>query len=494
MSRRITRRQALGRLGALTAGGALAASHRPAHAQPAGLDPDPRFLIVISALGGASLIDGPLAIRHRECADWEGINCFPDAEVLSRPESPLRAVNLRRENAGVIPFPFEGRQSDFVLAHHQDMMVVTHTGTSVNHTIAQKRSLNGNSAWNGRTLQEIVAERYGRGLPLPNVNMSSQGYLEPGTDQSIPSWAVAEPVASPALWPLSLDGRRGVPGAPDPELVQLARDVRDEKLDPESLFHRTFRLAPALRRWQVQRGTQSPQLEGLDLITRLNLIPDTDAIPLSRFGLSAAADAARVREAFPRFLSDPFEAQGALAFLLLKNRAATTVTLGPEYGVLLSGAGLVNPPLAFDFSHTSHRAAQAIMWSRLYGVADKLIELLKAEPFDEARGESFWDRSLIYIATDFGRSKNRRGGADEFGSSHHLNNGSLIISPLVRGNTVLGGVDRDTGLTYGFDPRTGEPDEGREMNEPEVFAGILQALGVDTSTVDLPDMAAMRQG
>ena len=47
-----------------------------------------------------------------------------------------------------------------------------------------------------------------------------------------------------------------------------------------------------------------------------------------------------------------------------------------------------------------------------------------------------------------------------FGTGHHLNNGSLIVSPFANGNRVLGGVDPDTGLTYGFDPRTGDPERG----------------------------------
>ena len=63
---------------------------------------------------------------------------------------------------------------------------------------------------------------------------------------------------------------------------------------------------------------------------------------------------------------------------------------------------------------------------------------------------------------------------------------------LVRGNTILGGVDPNTGLTYGFDPNTGAPDPGRNMNEPEIFSGLLQALGIDTSEASLPNVPAMR--
>ena len=136
-----------------------------------------------------------------------------------------------------------------------------------------------------------------------------------------------------------------------------------------------------------------------------------------------------------------------LAFLLIKNRVSAAVTISPSFNVLLntSPPSLTNPPLAFDFSHQSHRDAQAVMWQRILGIADRLVELLKAEEFEA--GESLWDRSMIYFASDFGRTKRRPTNSETFGTSHNLNNGYAILSPLVNGNTVLGGVDPTTGLT-----------------------------------------------
>jgi hypothetical protein len=80
-----------------------------------------------------------------------------------------------------------------------------------------------------------------------------------------------------------------------------------------------------------------------------------------------------------------------------------------------------------------------------------------------------------------------------FGTGHELNNGSLIISPLANGGRVLGGVNPDTLMTYGFDPETGRPDPGRNMVEKEVYSGIAHALGIDTTGSGLPDMRAMRR-
>jgi hypothetical protein len=453
-------------------------------------DKPPRFLISICGLGGASIIDSFMALTHTQVGEqFHAVNCFPDDEVTRIGE--FTAVDLARPTVGSLPFSFDVRQSDFVNKYRDEMMVVTQTGTSVNHVIAQKRSLTGNGAWNGRTLQEAVANEYGQGMPLPNVNMASMGYLEHGDDPTLPSWAYNEPVAQPALWPLSLDGARGVQDLPDADVIAMARAVRNGKLDPESGFFKTFRLSERLELWKRQRELQAPELESRDLITRLNLLPDAPpAIPLAEYGLAESEDAPLIRSVFPNFLVDPLEAQAALAYLLIKNRVSCAVTIAPTFNIVLTGSTLANPPLAFDYSHAGHRGAQAVMWNRVLGLADRLITLLEAEEFDATTGESFWDRTMIHVPTDFGRTKKRKDAAEVFSTSHDLNNGNLFISPLVNGGRVLGGVNLD-GTTYGFDPQTGIADDQRTMTEAEIYAGTLQAL--DVSTTGLPNIPAMRK-
>ncbi len=496
---RFHRRRFLQGLAACAAGGTLGLGRlgglRPARAQ-GGDGPEPRFLIVLGGFGGASIIDSFLPIRETESAAAQLINAYPDAAVKDVPDSPIRAVDTAGSSVGPLPLFYDARHSEFVAKHKDDMMVVTQTVTSVNHAVGQKRAITGNGAWQGRTLQEAVALEYGAGHLIPNVNMATLGFLESGDDDSLPAYCYSEPVSQPALWPLGLDGSRGVLGAPRRDLIDLARRVRDDKLDRESPFTRTFRKSERLALWQTQRGQQRA-LEAQDLISRLNVFPDSPPnIPLADYGLDSSPDAERVRAAFPGYLDDPLESQAALAFLLLKYRVSVSVTIAPAFGAVLSqaGGGLLNLPLAFDYSHTDHRGAQAVMWQRLLRLADRLIDLLKDEEYDPNTGESFWDRSLIYIATEFGRSKTRPEGGVGFGSGHDLNNGNLIISPLANGNTVLGGVDPDTGLTYGFDPATGAADVGRTTSEAEVYAGILHALGVSTTGSGLPDMPAMRRG
>ncbi|MCY1044826.1 hypothetical protein OV208_26155 [Corallococcus sp. bb12-1] len=459
------------------------------------LDGKPKFLIVIGAAGGASIVDSFLAVRQSECANAGALNTFPDAQVQSVAGSPFRAVKYNNSRLGSIPIPVNTDQLAFVKKHMNDMLVATSVGTSVNHNIAQKRSLTGNAAWRGRTLQEAVALQWGASMPLPNVNMGTGGYSERGTDADLPLACFGETVVNPSLWPLGLDGSRGIANAPSKDVIALARSTRNA-LDERSIFGRTFQESAALKRWNEQRSVQQPKLEGMDLITRLNIVPNLPPqLPLAQYGLESSPDGPRLRAAFPAFFTDPVEGQAALAFLLLKYRVSVSVTLGPDFNVAVGGPnGIANPPLAFDISHNDHRGGQAFMWARILGAVDSLIGLLKSEPFDAATGESMWDRTMIYVATDFGRTRPRPTNATEFGSGHDLNNGFLLLSPMVKGNTVLGGMDPNTTLTYGFDARTGQAQPGKmTSNEPDIFSGVLTAMGADLGGSALPDASAFKR-
>jgi hypothetical protein len=481
---------------------------------------NPRLLIVLSTTGGASILDAMLAIRESESANAATLNCFPDSAV--RTVGPFRAVDIDLSNLGAIPMPVKGRQSALVEAHQADMMVATWQRTSVNHLVGQRRAVSGNSAWYGRTLQEAVALTYGAGFALPNVHLSAgTGYNDRGSDAALPAYCYGETVADPRLWPLSLHGSQGILGAPSHGLINQARTLRNTRLDPQSRFGRVFAGSSRLQTWEHLRGSPQQALEAQDLITQLMISPESAEFPLAAHGLGSSPDGALVRAAFPEFARDPLEAQAALAFLLLKYRLSVTVTLGPSSSAVINAEGadaedatgadvydpgenddptnggtlpegsIPNPPLSFDFSHSEHRSVQALMWSRVLGVADRLIGLLKSEEW--GNGQSLWDRTMIYVANDFGRSKQRPLGAEQFGTGHDLNDGALIISPLANGGRLLGGIDPDTGITYGFDPLTGDPDRGRQMTEAEIYAGTAQALGVSLDGVTLPDMRAMRR-
>jgi len=474
---------------------------------------DPKFLIVLAAGGGASIIDAMLAIRQSESNRAAAINTFPDAQAPTIPGSPFRAVDLTINGLGPIPHRSETNQSTFVTDHHEQMMVITCTGTSVNHVVAQKRSLTGNDAFSGRTLQEAVAAHYGAGFPIPNVNMATGGYVEPGVDASLPDYARAEVVVDFVRWFAGLHGSRGILGAPAQSLIEKARRMRDERFDRESVFGRTFKNSPVLQTWRAKRA-KTREYEAAKLVEKANFIPDMEDLGegrvLADYGLlSDARDVELLWGVFPNLGFDPLEQQAALAYLLIKNRISVTVTLGDSAAPVIPPPELItpsrivdSPPLAFDFSHASHRDSQALMWHRLLNVATRLISLLDNAQY--GGGQSFWDRTLMYVATDFGRTRNRVANSPDFGSGHHLNNGNLVVSPLVNGNTVLGGVNAHNGMTYGFNPQTGAPEGpdtpeagdnlGRQMTEAEIYAGVVQALGVDTSGSNLPDVPAMRAG
>lgn len=498
LNRRSVLRLLAGGLGAAAVGGHNLVAPRKARASA-----DPKFLVVIPAFGGGAIIDSFLPIRESESSNPSTLDCFPDDQVVDIPSSPIRAADPRlRSIVGIEVDEYQVNLSDFAVKHRDEMMVTTLTGTSVNHAIAQHRALTGGGAWNGRTMQECVAMAYGEGFPLPNVNMSRMGYLEPGDDASVPNRVRAEPIAQPVTKPLSLSATRGVrpPNgvAPSDALIARARQLRNDNLDPESSFYQTFRGSDRLKRWLRQRDEAGPLIEEKNLIDKLFFVPEIEGVvPLSDYGLQAAPEVDQILSVFPEMFGenpDPLERQAALAYLLIKNQASVTVTLSPTFTTVVGGPfGLKTPPLAFDGSHQDHRAAQAIMWFRVLDIADRLIDLLKATPYDEDTGESFWDRTMIHIPTDFGRTKMRPAGTNVWGTGHHLSNGHLTISPLCNGNSVLGGVDPDTGLTYGFNLEDGSPDPGRNTTEGESFAGLLSAMGIDGSEAGLPDIPAMRR-
>lgn len=490
---RLTRRNLLRGVAAGAAATAAGIGLTRQRAQAADGRPN-NYLIVLGAFGGASIIDSFMPIRESDVTPEIGstLNVFPDEEVVTFADSPLRAVDRA---ASLFGETYDGQQSAFVGAHRHQMQVVTQTGTSVNHTVAQKRSITGNGAWAGRTLQECVAMDYGANCPLPNVTMGSLGFRSDGDDATVPPEARAEAVADPVQWPLALDGVAGVEGAPDREIVELARAVRNEQLDPESKFWQTFRLSDRLTRWKKQREDDLPVLEQADLMQKLNFGLDHPSLPAFD-----PTDLAALQSAFGYLTIDPLQSQAAMAYLLIKHGISVAVTLSPNWEIVTNPGGggdsgehaILNPPLSFDYSHTQHRVIQTIMWQRMLDTIDGLISLLSAAPHPGAPGDSLWDHTMIYVATDFGRTKRRPAGSLGFGSGHDLNNGNLLLSPtLLRGNTLLGGVDTSDGMTYGYDPSTGAAMPGTHMTEDFLFSGILGAMGVDTSGSGLPANPAM---
>jgi len=286
-----------------------------------------KFLFVFTAMGGASINDCFLARRASEVKDAATLNVFPDLLVKSVDGTDLRAVDMAADAIGALPFPVKAVQSRFLNKYKDDIMVATCTGTAVAHPVAQQRSVTGYDAWNGRTLQEAVAAQYGRGMLLPNINMATVGYAEHGRDRTLPGFAVAEPVPDPAFFPFSLHGYKGLQGVPDDALIAMARQLRDQKLEPQSAFHQTFGASPLVQDWMKYRARQSV-FEKSDAINKLNPFADSKDLPFKNFGLDPNRDGEILREVFPDIGPDPLQTQALLAYLSVTQGLTCTATFG----------------------------------------------------------------------------------------------------------------------------------------------------------------------
>ena len=468
------------KFGSLGTIGALGATSMPGRilAEPkSSLRADGKLLFVITATGGGSIMDAFLPAL-REAGTPATLNAFSEGELDQGP-GDLRAPKDIDYRVGG---PVGPRYSliEFLRRYGSDTAVVTQQLTSVNHLVAAERSLTGNNANSTRTITEAVAERFGASQLFSNLSMAIAGYSAEGRDPTLRSYAKAVGVGDASLFSFSTHGQKGIKDAPEAELINRARRVR-ERVESFSPFSRQFNASTMVQRYlQDRRGMTS--IESADLIKKLMLIDEVrTGVPLSAYGLESSDEIEALRSAFPGIDYDAFHAQAALGFLLAKYGFSTSVTLGLQDSVLINrtdGFSVDSLPLAFDFSHNHHRGSQNSMWRRLFQVVSGLIDLLKVTDYmnDPSMGK-LWDRSLIYVATEFGRSKHTE-RPDSKGSGHDLNNGNVIISPLIRGGRVYGGIDPLTGLTYGFDPLTGQPDRNRVMSEKDIYSLLAQAMGV----------------
>lgn len=483
VSDKLTRRELLSWSLAASALGLSTGSLRAlARAEPTLRKVDPRerrLLFVVCAHGGASIIDAFLPVVDYENSDpfaALGLNVFPDWLIDKHPNSPIRTPKLL-DAYGIYTKP-KFSLGEFMAKHGADLAVIAHEVSSVNHAVGQQRALNGAGFDRGRTLMESMALRYGGGMPLPSCNMASDGYLKHGADLSMPNAARHELITAPALFGAGTHGFLGVESAPDATHIARARAARDE-LESKSLFGRTFAADVRRSRFLQSRASTSRELEHSGLFHKLLLRGPSEADPKMSTNRDPITTA--VRATLPDLDSDKIEAQVGLGFLMAYHGVSTSVTMGLPTNPYVTAQGeITGAPIAFDFSHNAHREVQSLMWCRTAAAVDKLITLLKSHDYlgDPALGK-MWDRSLVYIATEFGRDKQRPALSSSWGTGHDLNNGSVLISPLIRGNAVYGGVDPKTCLTYGFDPQTGRPAPGSVMNESDVYTIIAQALDIE---------------
>jgi hypothetical protein len=482
MTTKIGRRQMLlamaGAMGTTALASALGrATERPRSTA----DRDRKLLFVLCATGGSSIVDSFLPVTRAEVDDpalADTLNVYDDDRIVTPEGSNIRCPAYG-DPVGLLSQLYE---SDFALdgflaKHHRWMTVLTQECSSVNHAVGQHRAVTGAGIDRGRTLMEAMALRHGEDLIIPNCNMANDGYIQAGLDPSLPAFARAEIIASPLGFAAAMDGVKGVLGAPERKLVERARGVR-EQLDDASVFGRTFADSPRRRRFLANRREVQPRLEAAQLMDRLTLLPPELLDP--KYGVTSSPLLPTLAARFTKLQVDPWESQAALAVLLAYYGLSCVSTIGLRQEPTFGDEKLITTPIAFDFSHTDHRMAQYLMWAHVLKAIDALVDLLQQLDYlgDPALGK-MWDRSLIYVATDFGRDKTRPAGAESWGTGHSLNNGTLIVSPLLAGNRVFGGIDPKTCETFGFDGATGEAAPGLKCSEGHIYSAIAHALDIE---------------
>lgn len=438
---------------------------------------DKKFIFVIAASGGASVLDSFLP-------QTAGPAAF-DAANLAQPNGSSFTCVTPLENSiqGAIPLGNGYSQATFLTKHTQDVVVMTSEVSSVNHIIAAKRAMTGDNINGGRTITEAAAMAFGQTCTLPNLNLSGGGYGLHGDDDTVPASARGEPITDPLMFAFATHGFKGIETSLAADDIKAARALRLQ-LEAASRFQKQFAGTPLLDVYRRNRDEVLLNLEKGQTINKLMLL-DPASNNLAQFGFEVSSDMAGIMQKFPNLATDPFEAKVALAFLAAKNGMSNAFTISPSQSPLVDANGTPNSPIAFDWSHVDHRGAQNAMWSYILNSTDALIELLKATDVDgDPEKGKMWDRSMIYIATEFGRDKVATGG-----SGHHLNNGNVFISPMLQGNNVFGGVDPNTGLTFGFDANSGEPNPNAKMNEKDVYSAVAHGLGIEFETrIDKPAM------
>lgn len=501
---KLTRRKALASAGLAAACAGIGLRTNRARAQ----ELEPHFLFVLSAAGGANILDsflpvtGPIqdGLVTHDAANIVSVGGHKCVEYTNPQRFYVGAGTAMGQNGPV--------QRDFLTDHGDDVAVMATTGTSVNHIVAAKRSLNGaGKLARGRTICELVAEHYATdAMPLPNCNMAVGGYSEPGDDPSLDPRFTAESIGDPLLFGLGTHPTHGVLPVAEASgreaYFARLRSIRED-VDQHSGFRKTFQGAPSVSSFIKHRTDTAAVMSDMDLISQLLLAEDGPGVALDAYGLASSPDFAAVTgdrqpspftgqggAGFSNLFNDRFINQVALAYVLARSGAGCAFTLSPslspQVGPGYSGFEYTFPsaPLAYDYSHTDHAATQMAMWDRLLRAGDGLIRLLKMTPLDagDPGGKTMWDNSLVYFATEFGRSKTRVLDGDGIWSSgHELNNGSVLVSPKLAGGRIYGDVDDASGMTFGFRDEAGAPADAGEAHikrEEHVCATICAALGV----------------
>jgi hypothetical protein len=418
---------------------------------------EPQLLLIVVANGGASMIDCFLPIEST--SSNTDIYTYSNSLIENVTGSNFKCVkSLDTSSSLGLPDPnFE--MKTFLLNHSSDMALISQDTSSVNHHVAAQRVLNGDGFYRGTKITELNSNAHGANFSLANINLAGGGFGVAGGNEGLIDYAKALRVATAPSVAFSTHRFKGIDYGISESNVKLARLIRN-KLEQKAQGILLWKDHENLERWlryreNVKGFEDSNIIDQLLFLERVGA--DNSNIPVLQTPFLN-----KLKAAFPNLLTDPYESQAAIAFLLFRNGLSNSVTIDMNLG------------LGFDQSHQFHTEAQNYMWRRTLKTLDALLTLFKTEYYmgDPKKG-TIWNRLVTYVPTEFGRDKNKKQG-----SGHNLNNAHLLLSPKIKGNRLYGSLNETTGHISGFDLRTGKPDPSKKISEKHMYSIIASALEI----------------
>jgi hypothetical protein len=416
-----------------------------------------KLLLVVAAAGGAAMTDAFLPIIQN--GRNHDLFSYPSSMIGDVPGSEFKYVKPIN-TAGTLGLPdpnFDMRT--FLLNHGRDMALISQNTSSANHDIAAQRVLHGDGAFRKRSIVELNANAHGEKYSLANVNLATQGYGKPGGDLALVDYAKSLRVATAQSVAFSSHRFKGVDYGLSVENMKLVKAAQ-QSLEQSASAHLRWKDHQDLRNWVSYRN-RVEQLERNNVIDQL-LFLERVGVDNSKVPVQTTPLLNKIKAAFPDYLTDAYQSQAAIAFLLLRNGISNNVTIDMSLG------------LSFDQAHQFHTDAQNYMWRRTLRSLDALLNLCKSEYYlGDQRNGTIWDRLVTYVPTEFGRDKKKRQG-----SGHDLNNSMMVLAKNIKGNRSYGELDQDTGIISGFDLSSGVADTSLHVSERHMYSILANLLEI----------------
>ncbi len=429
----------------------------PALARTPFSDPDEApFLLFCTFEGGW---DQLLALDPRDANDFgEGAAIDPAYALLAESDPEIARVLSETGGSGLVRPPgsniaFGPAIGRLAEAHFSDLCVVRgiDMGT-LTHEVGRRYFLTGKFPRglqaSGSSLVTWTAAQFEKLTAIPNLVVGMETYNE-GLASHASGLSIRQPLDLLAVLS-SLEPRIGGESAEAIDAAVLDPGCMGTMLDGEGMTSRF------LDAYEDAKVLASGELARLFDYLDYEENPSISAL-LDHFGID--------KERLTQEMAGP----KGQAFI-----AAQAITGDPEAGIP-SVSQCVSIRLATNIDHhdDDYQTLHAPALRAGFDALSDLVTRLKA--VKDARGKSFWERTLLVVSSEFARTPrlNSRGGRD-----HHLSSSCLVAGKGIAGNRVIGATD-DTFFLQPIDPATGGPDErGVRIRPPDIHATLLAALGL----------------